>query len=72
VVYDGDVRVVKLPVDANGLWQYALPARTRLGQHQYSIVVTSPDGATIYRSGPVTVRIGAAPPPFLPRTGPND
>ena len=72
VLYDGDVRVVKIPVDANGLWQYALPARTRLGQHQYSVVVTSPDGTTIYRSGPVTVRIGAAPPPFLPRTGPAD
>ncbi len=72
VLYDGDVRVVKIPVDANGLWQYALPARTRLGQHQYRIVVTSPDGATIYQAGPVAVRIGAAPPPFLPRTGPAD
>jgi hypothetical protein len=72
VLYDGDVRVVKIPVDSNGLWQYALPARARLGQHQYSIVVTSSDGTTIYRSEPVSVRIGAAPPPFLPRTGPAD
>jgi len=66
------VRVAKIPVDSNGLWQYALPARTRLGQHQFSIVVTAPDGTTIYRSEPVTVRVGAAPPPFLPRTGPAD
>jgi hypothetical protein len=72
VLYDGDVRVVKIPVDANGQWQYALPARTRLGLHQYSIVVTSSDGTTIYRSQPVGVRIGAPPPPFLPRTGPDD
>jgi hypothetical protein len=72
VLYDGDVRVVKIPVDANGQWQYALPARTRLGLHQYSIDVTSSDGTTIYRSQPVSVRIGAAPPPFLPRTGPDD
>jgi large repetitive protein len=72
VLYDGDVRVVKIPVDSNGLWQYALPARTRLGEHQYSIVVTSSDGTTIYRSQTVPVRIGAVPPPFLPRTGLTD
>jgi hypothetical protein len=72
IIYDGDVRVAKIVVGASGLWQYPLPGRTRLGVHQYSIAVTAGDGTELYRSSPLAVRIGAAPPRLLPRTGPGN
>ncbi|MDQ1301611.1 MAG: large repetitive protein [Chloroflexota bacterium] len=56
-IYEGAAVLAKVLADAKGQWQYALPAKTRAGQHTYRIEVATRDDVTLYRSEPTSVTI---------------
>lgn len=68
-VYEGNTLLARLLADARGRWQYALPARTQPGRHDYRIVVTTLDGVLLYQSELIPITISYGPPRVLPVTG---
>ncbi len=68
-LYEGNTLLARLLADARGRWQYALPARTQPGRHNYRIVVTTLDGVLLYQSELIAITISYGPPRVLPVTG---
>lgn len=56
-IYEGTTLLAKVLADDKGQWSYALPARTRLGQHLYRIVVSTRDGITLYETELIPITI---------------
>jgi len=69
IVYEENTLLTRLLADARGRWQYALPARTKPGRHNYRIVVTTRDGVVLYQSELIPITISYGPPRVLPVTG---